>query len=318
MKPNPTLIAILCGLLAAVLFLGQITLGVMGSILSTFTAFPLFVSVLGFGTTAGLISGAVAALIVGIMFGPWGALVIALLTLGPTLWVGHMAGLARDEDGEAEWFPISTILVRMAAISAVITIVMGYASGFTTEMAVEQINTYITQFIGAQSKAAQTAPMLSADQITTQANSMARIIPIAFPASIFLLLVINLLLGERFARKQGWVLRPKDDLPTAVGLPLIAVSVFIASIAAAIFITGPAGLVAKVVAGAFGAAFIVVGLATTHYMTRGLPGRGFMLGLTYAALLFTRIIAPILAVLGVAETLFQLRSRYAAGRNSTH
>ncbi len=317
MKPNPNLIAILCGLLAATLFLGQTSLGLMGSILSSFTAFPLFVSVLGFGTMAGVISGAVATLVVGLFFGPWGALIIVILTLGPTLWIGHMAGLSRDEDGVAEWFPLSTILLRMALMSAIIAIAMGVFSGYSTTMATDQIKGFMSQVVDLQSKTGQTPPLLNAAEIDSRANAMAAVIPIAFPASLLLLLVVNLVLGERFARKRGWMLRPKDDLPSSVSLPLIAVGIFIASVALALLLKGQAGLIAQVVAGAFGAAFVIVGLATIHHLTRGRPGRSTMVGMAYVTLLFTRIIAPIIAVLGVAETLFHLRSRYAAGKSRT-
>ena len=127
---------------------------------------------------------------------------------------------------------------------------------------------------------------------------------------------MNLALGERFTRKRGWMLRPKEDLPRSISLPIVTTGLFILAIAAS-FIGGTIGLVAQVLAGAFGAAFIVVGLATVHHMTRGLPARGLSLTLTYLMLLFSRFMGPVLAVLGVAETLFRLRSRFAAGSTST-
>jgi len=315
MKNNPNLVAVICGLLAAWLFLGQVTAGGLGAVASTFTAMPLFVSVLGFGTRAGLISSAVAALAVGGFFGLSGAMAFILLTLVPTIWVGHMVGLSRDEDGEAQWFPISTILVRIAGMSAAIALVLGVVSGYSQEWAAQQISTVFSQFIEIQATAAGKPPLLSAEQIAIRSNSMASFIPVAFPASLFFLLVMNLALGERFARRRNWILRPKQDLPSELSLPIITVGILFFAIAAS-FVGGTIGLVAQVVAGAFGAAFIIVGLASVHHMTRGLPARGLSLTLTYMMLLFSRFMAPVLAVLGVAETLFQLRSRFAAGSTS--
>ncbi len=317
MKNNPNLIAILCGLLAAWLFLGQVTLGGPGALLSTFTAMPLFVSVLGFGTRAGLISSAVAGVAVGGFFGITGAMAFILLTLVPTVWVGHMVGLSQNEgtnDDVEQWFPVSTILFRMAGMSAAIAIILGVISGYSHEWASQHINTVMSQFIEIQSTAAGKTPLLTAEQIVERSKSMATLIPAAFPASLFFLLAMNLALGERFARKREWMLRPKQDLPSTISLPILAVGILVFAIAAS-FIGGTIGIVAQVLAGAFGAAFIIVGLASIHSMTRGFPVRGLSLGITYLMLLFSRFMGPVLAVLGVVETIFQLRSRFASGSN---
>ena len=173
MKNNPNLIAVFCGLLAAWLFLGQVTLGGPGALMSTFTAMPLFVSVLGFGTRAGLISSAVAAIAVGGMFGIPGAMAFVLLTLVPTIWVGHMVGLSReeggaqDEESDAQWFPISTILFRMAVMSAVIALILGVVSGYSHEWATQQIITVFSQFIEIQATAAGAPPCLVPNKLPT-------------------------------------------------------------------------------------------------------------------------------------------------------
>ena len=314
MNNKPILIAIACGLLAAMLFIGQATLGGLGMILSSFTALPLFVSVLGFGTVAGIISGAVTALIVGFFFGPLGAAVIILFTLLPALWIGHMAGLSRDDSGVVEWFDVKTIMFRMALMCAAITVVMGYAIGYTVELGAQQVSELMTGFVAAQQQAGATSVM-SADEVALRSAAIANLIPVGFPASLFLLMTINLLLAEKFARGRDWILRPKDKLAASVGLPPIAAAIFAAALVAS-FASGPIGLIAKVLVGAFGATFVAVGLATAHFVSRTWPARGFMLTLAYAALLFSMIMAPVLALLGIAETLFQLRARASSGPKS--
>ena len=62
-------------------------------------------------------------------------------------------------------------------------------------------------------------------------------------------------------------------------------------------------------AGAFGGAFVLVGLAVVHFITKDVKGRAFILPLAYVALFFSTFIAPVFAAIGIAETLFQVRVR---------
>ncbi len=308
-------IAVICGLIAAVLFLSPMTMGGFGLFLSSFTALPLFVVVLGFGTRAGMISGAVSAFCVAIFLGPIGAISVLGATMAPALWIGHSAGLSRNDDGQEEWFPLSQILFRLTAISAAIVIILGAVSGYSPQFAFEQTSAMIRQMVEAQGSV-DGAPLFSDADIATRAADIASLVPFMMPVSILLLMVLNLRLAERFARRRKWILRPREDLPSAVGLPPIACGIFAIAVAAS-FVSGSLGLVAQVIAGAFGGAFVLVGLATIHFMTRGLAARPFLLPVVYMVVFFSRFIGPVFAVLGVAETLFQLRARSAAGPKST-
>ena len=96
------------------------------------------------------------------------------------------------------------------------------------------------------------------------------------------------------------------------GLPFKALIVFGVALAGS-FLGGPAAAVAAVFAGAFGAAFTLVGLAVFHQRTRGRAGRGLLMFTVYGAVLLLTF--PLLAflVLGVFDT---ARSR-PAGPQST-
>lgn len=312
--PNRTLlIAATCGLLAAWLFLSPLLLGGLGMALSTFTAAPIFVSVLGFGTIAGLVTGAVAAGLILIMLGPLAAFLLLLVTLGPALWIGHMAGLSRDDndDGVMEWYPLSQILLRMAGMCFVIVLALGAATGFTIEAATVQIADYLKQFLSA----AQTSgAALTEEQINQRAAFAGRLITIGFPASLLFLMAGNLLIAERFCRKRGWILRPAALLKRDVALPSVAVLIFAACVIVGL-LPGNMGLAGQVGIGAFGGAFTLVGLATLHWVTRRAPARTFMLGITYFAILFTQIMVPVMALFGLVETLFGLRARSAGNNN---
>ncbi len=307
MNNKPTLIAVACGLITAMLFLAPLTLGGLGFVMSTFTAMPLFVVALGFGTFNGIVAGVVAAVAVSVFTGFYGALAVGGATLFPAIWIGHMIGLSRDENGEAEWFPVSTILFRMALMCAAIVFGFGALIGYTPELALEQAQAIMQQIAAAQSQASG-AEVLSAEVIKEQSAAIANLIPLAMPISLLLLMVLNLILAARFARKRGWILRPQVNLPLETAMPQVAVGVFAIAIALS-FLSGPIALIAQVITGAMVGAFLLVGLATLHFLTIGTPIRGVFLGITYFALLMSRTLAGVVALIGVGETLFQIRAR---------
>lgn len=307
MNNKPILIAVACGLITAMLFLAPMTLGGLGFVMSIFTAMPLFVAALGFGTVNGVVAGVVAAVAVSVFTGVNGALAVGGATLLPAIWIGHMVGLSRDEDGHSEWFPISTILFRMALMCAAIVFVFGVMIGYTPELALEQAQAIMQQISETQSQASG-AEAMSAETIKAQSATIANLIPLAMPISLLMLMVVNLVLAARFARKRGWILRPQINLPLETAMPQMAVGVFAVAIALS-FLSGPIALIAQVITGAMVGAFLLVGLATLHFLTVGTPIRGMFLGITYFALLMSRVLAGVVALIGVGETIFQIRAR---------
>ncbi|NKB54247.1 MAG: DUF2232 domain-containing protein [Rhizobiaceae bacterium] len=323
MKSNSILIAVICGLIAAVLFLSPMTLGGMGLVMSSFTALPLFIAVLGFGTTVGIISCVVAAGMVAVFMGVLGGLSVLLATLAPAIWIGHSVGLSRNDGGEngeigsEEWFPLSQVLFRLAIISAAIVITIGYLTAYSEQWAIDEAIAMMSQVAQMQNQAGDSSIVITPADVEARAKDVASLIPIMMPVSILLLMVLNLRLAERFARRRNWMLRPRDDLPSSVNMPPMAAGIFLVAAVIAAITTNQIGMVAQVVAGAFGGAFALVGLATIHFITRGLAARPFLLPVVYVVLLFSRFIAPVFAVLGVAECLFRVRARFAAPPKST-
>lgn len=314
-------IAVVCGLIAAVLFVSPLSLGSLGLAMSSFTALPLFIAVLGFGTIIGTIACAVAALAVGLFMGPISGISVLIATLAPAVWIGHSAGLSRDDSGVQEWFPLSQILFRLAVISAGIVLVIGIITGYNHQWALDQVTEMMSQLAVVQNQSGaagggEGAALITQTEIEARAKDIANLIPIIMPVSILLLMVINLRLAERFTRRRGWMLRPKDDLPSAVNMPPMAAIILVVAVVLS-FMSNDLGTMAQVVAGAFGGAFLMVGLATIHFITRGLAIRPFLLPIMYIVLLFSRFIAPIFAVIGVAESLFSIRARFSGPPKST-
>ncbi len=312
MTRHIALVATICGLLTAVLFLLPLTTGALGLFVSTFAAAPLFVSALGFGTLAGILSGVVAAVAVAVFYGPVVAVALTIVTTAPAIWIGHLAGLSRDEGAGPEWYPASDILFRMALVAAATTVLFGWFSGYSPENATEQIRLILTQIVPTEGPGA-----LAEADLAGRIDTMVAVIPFVFPVSVLFLLLLNFTVAERFARKRGWILRPREDYALTVGLPFVAIGVFAAAVALS-FLPGTTGLAAQAVAGAMGGAFGVVGLATVHVITRTLPrvARAPSLVVTYFALVVSRFFAVALALLGLADTLLGLRARLLNSPNN--
>jgi hypothetical protein len=112
-------------------------------------------------------------------------------------------------------------------------------------------------------------------------------------------------------RTSGRLARPRERLWT-VTLPVGAALAFVvASIAS--LLPFPIGDIAAVAAGAFGGAFLLLGLAVLHALTIGFNGRTALLTINYIVLFLLGFTAMLLVALGLAETLFQLRARRFRG-----
>ncbi|MEO0545393.1 MAG: DUF2232 domain-containing protein [Pseudomonadota bacterium] len=304
------LIAIAFGLATALINFAPTRFAALGMMIAPFTVLPIFMSVLGFGTAAGIVSSAVATIAMGLMAGPLPAIAFFALLLAPPLYAGHLAGLSRDDSGEEEWYPLSDILFRLTLSSAAVVVATALISGLSQDDILRMMTELTTQM----QTAGGSAPAADPAAVEQAARQFAAVLPIAMPASILLMLVMNLHFGAKLARAFGWMVRPQDHIPTATGLPAIAAGLFGLGLLASFF-GGQVGVVGQILVGAFGMAFALVGLATLHTLTLGNPARTIILVLSYLLLLF---IAPSIigmVILGLVETLYGLRARALAGRN---
>ncbi|MEN0041545.1 MAG: hypothetical protein AAF764_09445 [Pseudomonadota bacterium] len=313
MNNRPLLITIACGLLTAFLAVAPVGLGGFGLLLSLFTLVPLLVASLSVGPRTAVLAGVISTIAVAVTMGITPALATAGFTVLPTLYIGYIAGLSRDdnEDGVMEWYPLSRILFQVAIIAALSCIAYGLAVGYDVEATT-------AQFIEAIRSAPTATP-----EIEGMAEVMARSLPLAMPVSLAVLYIYSMSLAARISRGLAstgsfGLSRPKDHLPTATALPIGAVGIFAASIVTILMGgTSTIGVLGIVFAGAFGAMFTFVGLATIHHLSRNLQGRGVMLIALYGSLLVVSFLIVIPLIVGLAETLLGWRARSAANHPNT-
>ena len=308
MNTRTILIAIACGLGSALMFFAPLQLGSVGISLAYLALVPLFVSVLGFGTKAGIVSAVAAGLIFAIAFGPAAGLLMLAVNFAPAIWIGHSAGLAQSDEEATYWFPLEQILLRLAVMATMVTFVMAYALGLTPDSIGDLIREMTSQALSNMAVQGSGSQAPTEVQLENMAERVIALMPLVLPASMLIMYVLNLHVGTSIARGQKWMLRPKDDIPATAAMPMIGIIIFAAALGFSL-LGGPLGIVGKVVAGAFGAALMLVGFATMHFLTRGVAGRGMWLTIAYVATFILFFPTFLFVMLGLAETLLGLRAR---------
>src|SRR5690606_38490778 len=138
------------------------------------------------------------------------------------------------------------------------------------------------------------------------ADTLAAALPVAVAASSVVMAVVSAFLGASIAGGMGYTVRPRPAA-WSVGLPRTASVVFVLA-ALATLLPGAMGDAARAVAGAFGAALLLVGLGIIHAFTRSLGARPLVLFLVYVSMpLFVWIPALFYAALGILDTITPLR-----------
>jgi hypothetical protein len=134
------------------------------------------------------------------------------------------------------------------------------------------------------------------------------LLPAATALSWMLTILFNLWLAAKITLASGKLPRPWPDIP-AMRFPR-ATPIALAVASALTFVPGYIALGASALSGALYFAYVLMGLAVIHYITRGQPWRPFALWMLYAALLVLNTgVSLIIALLGLADGFIPIRQR---------
>ncbi|WP_062226228.1 hypothetical protein [Aureimonas frigidaquae] len=303
MQKSAILVSIAAGLASALLFAGLIGQAAGGLLLPLLTPLPIFIASLGWGSVAGFVSVAVAATAVSAATGSLMVSIPLLVAMGiPAAWIGHLAGLSRlrsdipapanDARPALDWYPLSRILMAIVGAAIAACVILGWIIGFNPQ----EFGPVLAEALGSQ---AALGPDSEA-QLQELGALVVRLVPFVQPALLVAMLAGLLYLAAALTRASGKLPRPRDDIPSAAGLPRIALPIFAGALAFS-FLDGLVGLLGAVVAGAFGMAFTLVGLAAMHRRTRGMAARGLLLFSAYAAILLLSIPLFAFLILGAVD-----------------
>ncbi|HZO47653.1 MAG TPA: DUF2232 domain-containing protein [Xanthobacteraceae bacterium] len=305
------LVAIGAGAAAALLFASVATGSLVATLLFYLASLPILIAAMGWSHVAGLLGALIAATGLGFALGFYFFLAFLFGVGLPAWWLGYLALLGRSvgANGSAdsmEWYPIGRLVFWAAIIGACVIIVGVLNFGTDKETFQTEIRSAFERALKAQGQT----------QIPGRVDT-ARVIDIlvaALPPAAAVLLTIlntfNLWLAARVVKVSGRLRRPWPDL-SAMTLPNFTPGVLAAAIAGS-FLPDLAGVLAGVLAASLFMAYALMGFAVLHAVTRNMSGRTFaLIGAYFTVVVFGW---PILAMsmLGLAESAFNIRARFAA------
>jgi hypothetical protein len=311
------------GLVAAVVFASS-TMGplVARFILMFITPLPIALAGLGWGWRSAAVAGAVGSAIVLVVSSPAVGGAFALTQAAPMVLLTYLALLARPvaesgvadanaEESAVEWYPAGRLVIWSAVLAGAMAISVLMLVGGDLDTLRKALAEFVKSAIEAGLPTGDGTAQLSEAEVASLSEIALSVLPAASAMSWMTSLVFNLWLAGRVTLASGQLGRPWPDLaaityprgtPLAFGLMLFATT-----------LSGYPGLAASAFAGGLFVAYLMLGLAIVHYTTRGQTWRPFALWLLYGALFVVNIwIGIVIAMLGLAETVLNLRARSGA------
>ncbi len=292
------LVGLGAGVAAALLFASVVSGSFAAIFLFYLAPLPILIAALGWSQWAGLIAASSAALAIGVMSGTF-FISVSVIAFG-AWWLGYLALLARPTANgggdRLEWYPVGRLVLWAALLGAFIVTVA--------------IPNFGTDQQSLQAGLRRIYERLLNDQ------SVIDMLVIAVPpaAAVFSTItnVFNLWLAGRIVKVSGRLKRPWPDL-SAMTLPVSAM-VTLAGAIGGFFLPDLLGVLSGVLAASLLMAFAILGYAVLHAITRGIRSRILLLTGAYAAAIvfFWPILA--VAILGLAETAFNIRGHLASRR----
>jgi hypothetical protein len=314
------------GLVAAVVFASATTGPLFVRFLLMFiTPLPIALAGLGWGWPAAVLAGGAGGLLIALISSPEVAAAFALTQAVPMAVLTYLAqlsrplpqatGLSADANDDPlpalEWYPAGRLVVWAATMAGLIALAVVLALGGDLEVLRQTLGEFIKSTVAANLPTAEGQLQLSEAEIASLAEIAISVLPAASAMSWMASFLFNLWLAGHVTRASGQLRRPWPDLAAVTyptGTPLAFGAMLLAT-----QLTGYAGLAASAFAGGLFAAYLMLGLAILHYTTRGQPWRPFALWALYGALFVVNIwFGIVIAMLGLAESVLQLRARSGA------
>jgi hypothetical protein len=310
------LIGVAAGAASALLFASVASGTLLAIPLFYLAPLPILIAAVGWSHLAGLIAAVVAAASLAAVLGGF-FFISFLIGIGlPAWWLGYLALLARS-GGPApehlEWYPVGRIVLWAAVLAAVVVSFGILTIGTDAESFRSGLRGAIERLLGLGGDAPK--------RPTFKLPGLGEMDPVEFmvlitpPTAAVVALVTNLMslwLAGRVVKVSGRLKRPWPDLST-LSFPSSGHALLAAALAAT-FLPGIAAIIAGVFAASLLMAYALLGLAVMHALTRGVSGRGFILGSVYGAIFVFGWPMLLMSLVGLTDALLDLRGRVAASR----
>lgn len=301
------IIAVLAGIASGMVFITPMFGSILLMQLINFTHLPLFLVGLWLGTAAAGISMAAGSVLVGVALGAVPLMLFAGVFALPAVLASRQALLSRaTASGGVDWYPPGRVLSLLVGYGILAFLVIYLSMANSEAGLVEVMETILSQNF------AMLAPQLGDDERLAAASQWATMLPAALVATWLTMLAINAAIAQRILVRTGRNRRPSLDLGQ-IELPLGFAYAIVASGGLWLFADGQAAFIGETLTIIFATAYLFVGLAVVHHVTRSWPGRKVSLTFFYLVFLFVLGLPglALVAGLGLADQLIGVRRRFA-------
>jgi Predicted membrane protein (DUF2232) len=299
------------GIASAALFAPLVSgklISIVAIILFYFAPLPILIAALGWSHWAGLFAAIVASLGLAAFFGGYAFLGYFVAIAFPAWWLGYLALLSRPVATPAgerlEWYPVGRLVLWTALLSALVIVVALLSLGASEESLRAAMRRGLLLMLRLQEGS------LQPPDLNRQIDALVRTAPPAAAVSVTFVNLALLWLAARIVSISGQLRRPWPEL-TAMAFPAHALTLLAVAVAGLLF-GGFIGILSSVFAASLAAVYAVLGFAVLHTITRGMNTRGFALACVYCAVAVVTPALVIIALLGLADTAFDIRGRMAA------
>ncbi len=302
-KAISALVGLIAGIASAFLLAGAVTPSYLAMLLIASASLPVLIAGLGWSNLASIIAVITGAAVISVMSGPLAAFSAALTSLAPAAWIAHLSNLARPAEeiggpeGRLAWFPLSDILFQIAAIVAVVLVILGYVMGYGPELSGELVDSFVSIL-----KEGNPELTLDPASLEEMKSLMRVLLPLVQGATWVAILFGMYYVARGIVAMSGRAKRPRDDVPAQLRMPRTGLYTFGIGIAMTFLLPAPYDLVGWVIAGTYGAGFILSGFALMHFMTRGKPWRPVAIWLAYVMVILFTVPILFFLVFGLTAT----------------
>lgn len=313
------LIGIGAGLVSGVLFASVASGSALAVTLIFFAPLPLYIAGLGWGPLTALLGSASGLAVIVPMLGLKSAIGFLSTLALPAILLCYLASLRQDvavpaanrtQGGGAttftNWYPLGRIIAWAALIAGCMSTMSILLLGSDLESYRTSIDAILNRTI-LQDFSTGTPKPFSKTIFEKYRETFIWMLPAASAIVWLLGAMANLYLSGRIVHTSGRLIRPWPVVAD-VNYPRNFVFVFAAAVLAS-FLPGFYGLIATGFVAAFFIAYVLLGLAIIHVITRKLPMRPLLLFTLYFGLLAFGWISLLIAIVGLGDPMFKLRER---------
>ncbi len=302
------LVGLGAGVASALLFASVASGSPISILLFYLAPLPILLAGIGWSHVAALIAAVGAAAGLGAAFGFW-FFIAHLAGIGvPAYLLAYVAMLGRHApDGTLEWYPAGKLVLWVAGIAAVSTALTIPVFGSDLDSYRATVKQIFERVIRLQlgTPAGEPLKLPNGGDPNLTLDVLATVMPPMAAAIAMLTSLVNLWLAGRIARVSGRLARAWPDLST-INFPAMTPVVLLAAIALS-FLASIVGIAAGMLTACLLLAYAILGFAVIHRLTRTLAARGVILGAVWLVVLVLGWPAIVVALVGLADGLLDLR-----------